>query len=55
VATFAPDSDDAEQIDAALKEWRQGGLALDESRSKENKWPEYYGETQRTKTGWSRA
>lgn len=31
MATLAPDSDEAKRIDAALKEWRQGDLALDES------------------------
>lgn len=31
MAAIAPDSDDAKQIDAALQEWRQGDLALDES------------------------
>jgi hypothetical protein len=31
VATLAPDSDEAKRVDAALKEWRQGDLALDES------------------------
>lgn len=31
MATLAPDSDEAKQIDAALQEWRQGDLALDES------------------------
>jgi hypothetical protein len=31
VATLAPDSDEAKRIDLALKEWRQGDLALDES------------------------
>jgi len=31
VATLAPDSDDAKRIDAALKAWRQGDLALEES------------------------
>jgi len=30
VATVAPDSDDAKRIDAALREWRQGDLALEE-------------------------
>jgi hypothetical protein len=30
VATLAPDSNEAKRIDAALKEWRQGDLALDE-------------------------
>ncbi len=31
MATLAPDSDEAKRIDLALKEWRQGDLALDES------------------------
>lgn len=31
MATLVPDSDEAKRIDAALKEWRQGDLALDES------------------------
>jgi hypothetical protein len=31
VPTLAPDSDEAKRIDLALKEWRQGDLALDES------------------------
>jgi hypothetical protein len=31
VATLAPDSDEAKRIDAALREWRQGDLALEES------------------------
>ena len=30
MSTLAPDSDEAKRIDAALKEWRQGDLALDE-------------------------
>jgi len=31
VATLAPDSDEAKRIDASLREWRQGDLALEES------------------------
>ena len=31
MATFVPDSGEAKRIDAALDEWRQGDLALDES------------------------
>lgn len=31
MATLAPDSDEAKQIDAALQKWRQGDIALDES------------------------
>lgn len=31
MAPLAPDSDEAKRIDAALKEWRQGDVALDES------------------------
>lgn len=31
MATLAPDSDEAKRIDTALKEWRQGDLALDET------------------------
>ncbi len=31
MATLAPDSEEATQIDAAIKEWRQGDLALDET------------------------
>lgn len=31
MAALAPNSDEAKRIDAALKEWRQGDLALDES------------------------
>jgi hypothetical protein len=31
VATLAPDSDEANRIDASLREWRQGDLALEES------------------------
>lgn len=30
MATIAPDSDEAKQVDAALQSWRQGDLALDE-------------------------
>ncbi len=32
MATLAPDSDEAKRIDASLREWRQGDLALEESR-----------------------
>ncbi len=31
MVTLAPDSDEAKRIDAALREWRQGDLALEES------------------------
>ncbi len=31
MATLGPDSDEAKRIDAALQEWRQGDLALQES------------------------
>lgn len=31
MATLAPDSDEAKRIDASLREWRQGDLALEES------------------------
>ncbi len=31
MATLAPDSDEAQRVDAALREWRQGDLALDEA------------------------
>lgn len=31
MATLSPDSDEAKRIDAALQEWRQGDLALEES------------------------
>lgn len=31
MATLAPDSDEVKRIDAALQEWRQGDIALDES------------------------
>ncbi|MCU0692926.1 MAG: hypothetical protein MUF54_16120 [Polyangiaceae bacterium] len=31
MATLAPDSDEAKRIDAALRHWRQGDLAFDES------------------------
>ena len=31
MATLSPDSDEARRIDAALQDWRQGDLALEES------------------------
>lgn len=31
MATLSPDSDEAKRIDAALQDWRQGDLALEES------------------------